>query len=228
MGDMIEFRRADGKVVPGYLAETRHPKGSVVLIHEWWGLRDEMKRVADRLAIEAGYTTLVPDLYRGVIANDAATAQATMQKMDWSSAVDDVLGAAAHLKSTLGGKVATLGFCMGGGLSLHAGMRAEGAIDAVITFYGLPPKEAGDPALLKCPLQGHWASNDNWVTPERIDAVKQRCILGKVSYEGNQYQSGHGFFNDARPEVYDYFEAKIAWERVVTFLNTNLAGITPQ
>lgn len=64
MGQTVEFQRPDGAAVKGYLAEAQHPLGSVVVIQEWWGLNDQIRGVADRFA-SAGFTALVPDLYRG-------------------------------------------------------------------------------------------------------------------------------------------------------------------
>jgi carboxymethylenebutenolidase len=64
MGSMISFQRPDGQSVGGYLAEAAAPRASVVVIQEWWGLNDQIRGVADRLA-QAGYDALVPDLYRG-------------------------------------------------------------------------------------------------------------------------------------------------------------------
>ena len=66
MGTMVSFKRPDGQELNGYLAEPAQPNGApaVVVIQEWWGLNDQIRGVADRLA-HAGYLALVPDLYRG-------------------------------------------------------------------------------------------------------------------------------------------------------------------
>ena len=64
MGQMIEFQRPDGQTAKGYLAEAANPVGAVVVIQEWWGLNDQIRGVAQRFA-SAGFTALVPDLYRG-------------------------------------------------------------------------------------------------------------------------------------------------------------------
>src|SRR4026208_57292 len=128
MGKMISFKRPDGQSVNGYLAEpAKDPSASarksgapgVVVIQEWWGLNDQIKGVADRLA-NAGYRALVPDLYRGKLGLDAKEAEHLMTNLNFGDAASqDVRGAAQYLKQT-SSKVAVTGFCMGGALTILA------------------------------------------------------------------------------------------------------------
>ncbi len=80
MGEMVQFKRPDGKTCPGYLATPKTGSGAhgFVCIQEWWGLNDQIKKTADRLA-EAGYRALVPDLYRGKVAKAADEASHMMK-----------------------------------------------------------------------------------------------------------------------------------------------------
>src|SRR5919108_3417273 len=120
MGQMITFKRADGADCKGYLAE---PAGNdkapgVVVIQEWWGLNDQIKGVADKLAA-AGYRALVPDLYRGKVALDANEANHLMTGLNFGDAAgQDVRGAVQYLKSNGSKKVGVTGFCMGGALTI--------------------------------------------------------------------------------------------------------------
>ena len=77
MGSTVTFKRPDGQTVQGYLAEAANARASVVVIQEWWGLNDQIRGVADRLAL-AGYTALVPDLYRGKSTIEAEEAHHLM------------------------------------------------------------------------------------------------------------------------------------------------------
>src|SRR5690606_34377782 len=101
MGKTVSFKRPDGKDVSGYLAEPAGGKGpGVVVIQEWWGLTDQIKGVADKLA-GAGYRALVPDLYRGKATLDAKEAEHLMNGLDFGDAASqDVRGAVQYLKST--------------------------------------------------------------------------------------------------------------------------------
>ena len=95
MGSMVTFQRPDGQSVNGYLAEPLHAAGApaIVVIQEWWGLNDQIRGVADRLAL-AGYQALVPDLYRGQSTVEAEEAHHLMSGLDFGDAASqDVRGA---------------------------------------------------------------------------------------------------------------------------------------
>jgi carboxymethylenebutenolidase len=115
MGEMIQFNRPDGKTCPGYLATPKAGSAApgFVCIQEWWGLNDQIKKTADRLA-EVGYRALVPDLYRGKVAKAADEASHMMKGLNFPDAAEqDIRGAVHYLKQS-SKKVAVGGFCMGG------------------------------------------------------------------------------------------------------------------
>lgn len=222
MGERIEFNRADGEKVPGYLAEPKDGKAGspgLVVIQEWWGLNRQIQKVADRFAT-AGYRALVPDLYRGKVASTADEAQHLMSGLDWPSAEKDVQGALRHLKSA-GGKAGVLGFCMGGAVTLLAAAHVP-EVDAGVCFYGIPPTEAADPSRIRAPMLLHFATRDDWCTPASVAALESRLKLGNVRYQLYRYDAAHAFFNEARPEVYDAASATSAWDRTLAFLGAHL------
>src|SRR5947209_19139977 len=112
MGQMITFRRPDGKECNGYLATSAQVDKApgIVVIQEWWGLNDQIRGVADKLAA-SGYRALVPDLYRGKVALQANEAEHLMKGLDFAMAAgQDVRGAVQHLKATGSAKVGVTGF----------------------------------------------------------------------------------------------------------------------
>src|SRR5919197_2769088 len=119
MSKTIEYKRPDGKTVKGYLAEptvgSKAP--GMVVIQEWWGLNDQIKGVADKLA-KAGDRALVPDLYRGKVALEANEAKHLMEGLNFGEAAgQDIRGAVQYLKQS-SKKVGVTGFCMGGALTV--------------------------------------------------------------------------------------------------------------
>src|SRR5258707_1775563 len=160
MGKMIDFKRPDGQSVQGYLAEPpRVNAPGIVVIQEWWGLNDQIKGVADKLAA-AGYRALVPDLYRGKLALQAHEAEHLMKGLNFGDAAgQDVGGAVNYLKASGSPKVAVTGFCMGGALALLAAVNLT-ELDAAIVWYGVPPREYVDASKIKIPLLVHWAIRD--------------------------------------------------------------------
>src|SRR5260370_11786108 len=159
MGKTISFKRPDGKSVNGYLAEPAQgaKAPAMVVIQEWWGLNDQIRGVADKLAA-AGYRAVVPDLYRGKVALAANEAEHLMTSLNFGDAAgQDVRGAVQHLKSTGSAKVGVTGFCMGGALTLLAAVNVPEA-DAAAVWYGFPPLEYVDATKIKAPPLGHFAA----------------------------------------------------------------------
>jgi len=156
MGEMIQFNRPDGKTCPGYLATPQAGSAApgFVCIQEWWGLNDQIKKTADRLA-EAGYRSLVPDLYRGKVAKASDEASHMMANLNFPDAAEqDIRGAVQYLKQS-SKKVAVGGFCMGGSLTILAAVRVP-EMDAGACFYGIPDLPAAELKKIEIPLICHF------------------------------------------------------------------------
>ncbi len=225
MGKTIQFKRPDGKTCPGYLATAREDADAnlpgFVVIQEYWGLNDQIKKTADRLA-EAGYRALVPDLYRGKLATAADEASHLMTGLNFlDAATQDIRGAVQYLKQT-SKKVVVGGFCMGGALTLLCAGRVP-EMDAGACFYGIPPAQLLDPKSINVPLTCHFANHDDWCTPAKIDELETILKQSKSKFEMYRYDAHHAFMNESRPEVYDAMCAKTAWERTHNFLGNALA-----
>src|SRR5258708_6074684 len=220
---LIEITRPDGKKAPGYLAlpENDERAPGVVVVQEWWGLNAQIKGVADRLA-QAGFRALVPDLFRGKLAKDRQEASHMMNGLDWGDAAQqDLRGAFQHMKSRNPAKVAVLGFCMGGALTVIVGAKLAG-VDAGVCFYGIPPEQAADPTQLRIRMQFHFATHDDWCSPAAVRKLEQALTKANVAHELYSYDAQHAFMNEARPEVYDANAAKLAWARAIEFLRKKL------
>ncbi len=227
MGDRITFKRPDGQMASGYLATPAEGSqaGGLVVLQEWWGLNDQIKQVADRLAT-VGYQALVPDLYQGKLATSPAEAQELMMGLNWGEAASqDIQGAIHQLKNSdqkPNQKVAVIGFCMGGALTLISAANLTG-VDAAVCFYGIPPAEAADPSQIRIPVQAHFANQDDWCTPALIAQLEEKLQQAPASYELYRYDAEHAFFNDQRPDVYNPEAAQAAWDRSLSFLKTHVA-----
>lgn len=222
MGEMIEVKRPDGKTCPAYLATPSAGDSApgFVMIQEWWGLNDQMKGLADRLAGE-GYRVLVPDLYRGKLTSEMDEANHMMSNLNFPDAAEqDVRGCAQHLKQS-SSKVAVGGFCMGGALTIIAAVKLE-EVDAAACFYGIPPKEVADPKDVRVPFIGHFANQDDWCTPEAVNGLEASLKEGGADFALHRYDAQHAFMNEKRPEVYDEACASQAWARTLEFLRAKL------
>ena len=220
MGSMIEFARPDGGNTKGYAAMVGDKAPGIVVIQEWWGLNDQICGVADRFA-RAGYNALAPDLYRGRVTASADEANHLMSGLDFPDAThQDLRGAAQHLKGG-SGKVAVMGFCMGGALTIAAAVHVP-EFAAGVCFYGIPPKEFADAARIRIPIQGHFANKDDWCTPAAVDDLEKTLRATSVRHEIYRYEAAHAFANE-RSAAYDVNCANLAWERMSGFLKALIA-----
>jgi carboxymethylenebutenolidase len=223
-GQMIEFR-SNGGTGRGYLSVPESGRGpGVVVIQEWWGLVPHIKEVADRFAAE-GFVALAPDLYHGDVARSPDEAGKMMMALNIGQAEKDLRGAVEYLlahEATEGGGVGTVGFCMGGALSLYAASKNE-RVAACVVFYGIHPKVEPDFDALRAPVLGLFGEKDSMVTPEVVYQLEEKLREHGKAVETHIYAGAdHAFFNDTRPEVYDAAAAADAWRRTVEFFRANL------
>jgi carboxymethylenebutenolidase len=227
---MIQFKRPDGSSVEGYLAEPADKANApgVVVIQEWWGLDDEVKSVADRLA-KAGYRALVPDLYRGKLALEANEAEHLMNGLNFGdAATQDIRGAVQYLKATGSKKVAVTGFCMGGALTILSACNVP-ELDGTVVWYGYPPLEYVDAAAIQKPMMGHWSMHDEFFSIAGVDQLEEKLKHAGASYDFYRYDTKHAFANPKSaqrglpPLEYNAEAAKLAWERTMEFFKKNLA-----
>jgi carboxymethylenebutenolidase len=196
-------------------------KGGILLLHEYWGLNDWVKSMGDRLAGE-GYLALAVDLYKGKVATDPKQAQELMANKDekWGDAVEEA--GLEWLKSNAGGgKVATLGWCMGGGESLKTSLNDPKDVDATVIFYGLPVTDVDKLKTLRGPVLGIWAKKDGWITPDKVKAFDEALTKAGVKHEFHAYDADHAFANPSGGR-YNGPAAKDAWEKTRAFLAKNL------
>jgi carboxymethylenebutenolidase len=233
MGEMVEFPSSQGTsnggAGGGYLAPAHEGAGlGVVVIQEWWGLVDHIVDVCDRFAAE-GFTALAPDLYHGKAVPNGEPDEAAKAAMalDLPRAARDLSGAVDFLQAhpaVRGHGVAVVGFCMGGGLALWLATLRPDAVRAVVPFYGIAPRDTQpDWSALTAAVEGHYAEHDHLAPPEAVAAFEAQLLdLGKevrvFSYPG----TGHAFFNDTRPEIYNEDAARQAWVRTLEFLRAKL------
>ena len=229
MGKTISFKRPDGKDVAGYLAEPAQGAAApaLVVIQEWWGLNDQIRGVADKMAA-AGYRALVPDLYRGKVALAANEAEHLMNGLNFGDAAgQDVRGAVQYLKGSGSAKAGVTGFCMGGALTVLSAVNVP-EMDAGVIWYGYPPLEYVDASKIKAPLMGHWATQDAAFPIAKVDELEKMLSKAGTKFEFHRYDAKHAFANEtANEKKLDMLEynpklAEQAWQRTMDFLAKTL------
>jgi carboxymethylenebutenolidase len=224
--EMVQFA-SNGATAEGYLSVPETGSGAgVVVLQEWWGLVPHIKDVCDRFAAE-GFVSLAPDLYHGRATTSPDEAGKMMMALDIDRAEKDLRGAILYLlahPATARGRVGTVGFCMGGALSLYAASKNE-QVGACVVFYGVHPNVKPDLENLRAPVLGLFAERDKSVPPDAVRALERRLNeLGKPNEMHVYPDADHAFFNDTRPEVYKPDAAQDAWRRTIDFFRANLSA----
>jgi len=224
MGELVNFK-SNGGTTTGYLAVPESGNGpAVVVIQEWWGLVDHIKDVCDRFASD-GFVALAPDVYHGEVAKSPDEAGKMMMALRIDEAEKDLSGAVNYLLenfATAGNKVGTVGFCMGGALSLYAATKNNN-VGACVVFYGIHPNVKPDLQNLRGPVLGIYAERDKSVPLATVHELEQKIKALDKPVETHIYPgTDHAFFNDTRPEVYNAAAATDAWRRTSEFLRKNL------
>ena len=214
-------RLASGKSVHAYLAmPAKTPAPAIVIIHEWWGLNDQIKAVTAEFANQ-GYLALAIDLMGGAVATTRAAASAQMKAVNGAQADETaahwVNWMRGHDKST--GKVSTVGWCFGGGWSLNASISRP--VDATVIYYGRVTRTAQDLARLKGRVLGHFATQDKWINKNMVGAFEAAMKGADKPVASHWYEANHAFANPTSAR-YDAGDAKLAWTRTLDFFRANL------
>jgi len=203
-----------------YAPEGKGPFPGIVVIHEWWGLNDWVKEQALKLS-DQGYVALAIDLYRGKVATTPDEAHELMRGLPEDRSARDLHAAFEFLKSQPNVKkdrIASIGWCMGGGYSLDVALQEPTLRAAVINYGHL----ASDPASLKkinASILGLFGGQDRGIPPEDVKKFEQSLKQQGKKVEVVIYpNAGHAFENPNNKDGYRADDAADAWRRTVTFL----------
>ena len=216
-----ELWMADQSVAAFFVEPEIAPAGSVLLIHEWWGLNQQIKNVALKMG-GLGYLALAVDLYGGNVAMDPNEARELMNEVHPDIATETLVTWIDWLRgqSKSNGKVGTLGWCFGGGWSLNASIAAP--VDATVIYYGRCAKGAEELSALSGPVQGHFATRDQWINQEMVGGFEKAMDEAGKTYENYWYEADHAFANPTS-ERHDQEDAQLAWTRTLQFIDQHLS-----
>jgi carboxymethylenebutenolidase len=217
----------------GYLAmpqDAAEPLPGIIVIHEWWGLNDNIKAMTRRLAGE-GYVALAVDLYGGEAAETPEAARALMSKLleeDPDAARNNLQQAYVYLeKYALAPLVASIGWDLGGGLSLQTALQYPNALDAMVMYYGQVVTGADRLAPLNVPLLGFFGAEDKSILVRDVQSFRAALKeLGKDAEVLIVPRADHAFANPGS-RSYDENAASEAWITTVAFLERHLKPGAP-
>jgi len=230
-GTMVPMK-SGSETIQAYLAAPAPPRAgttspALVIVHEWYGLSDWVKGVADRFAAQ-GYVVIAPDLYRGKLAtaDQPELAHELMRGLPDARAIRDLRAGAAYLRTRHDlkpGRTAIIGFCMGGRLALLASLD-RGPFDATAVCYGSPETDPAHLRTLHGPVLGIYGADDRGIGADQTGPFE--TSLRKVGhlYAVKTYPGvGHGFLRDAGSPAGEA-QQKLAWTEIDGFLGTAIGG----
>ncbi len=224
---------SDGRTFSAHCAVPDRPGPGILLFQEIFGVNDNMRGLADRLARE-GFVVLVPDVFwriePGFERKDESSLEECMAmvgRLDWDTVPEDVSATHAQLLSLpeCTGTAGAVGFCLGGTLAFLAAARSRvdgKGLDAAVSYYG-----SGNNGLLgmlddvPCPVLFHYGDRDPWISQADVAEV-EAAVQGRPGMRLERYDAGHAFSNWDAPSMYDEAAASAAWTSTLGFLGEHL------
>ncbi len=223
--DTVSIRTAGGRTVRASVALPSAQRApAVMLIHEWWGLNDQIKAVAADYA-RSGHVALAIDLYDGKVATSPAEAQALMQatmkepKAGFETCAAWIDWLKQHPRAT--GSVGTVGWCFGGGWSLNASIARP--VEATVIYYGHVLRSVDQLKKLKGPVMGHFARQDRFIDAKMVGAFEKTMAEAgrKDDLQVFWYDADHAFANPSGNR-FDEAAARLARSRTAAFFRQHL------
>jgi carboxymethylenebutenolidase len=223
----VVYTTSDGQAISGWLARPKNASGELpglIVIHEWWGLNDNIRRAAERLAGE-GYIALAVDLHRGKTADTPKDAMAMGRVLgeNEAPALANLADAHAYLMNQAGAtKVGVIGWCQGGRWSMETTLAMPEKIAATVVYYGRVPEDRETVAVIQSPVLGIFAGEDFIVPPRLVYRFAAAMADEKKDLEFYMYRDAAHAFSNPSGEDYNAEAAADAWLRTTAFLERNL------
>lgn len=244
----LKFSSKSGKEAQGFTQICGEPPGwkvqspGTILLHDWWGLDKYMRWQTERYTDVMRTLTVSPDFFNGKTVGspfhtdeERNEAIELMKNFDYGPAMDIIAGAIEHIKTiertipngekynAYKGKIALIGFGMGGGLALAAASQFP-EVSAVVSFYGLPKPGTFDASKVQAEVMGHFVKDDEFAKPEDADKLKAELEskgkkVSTFTYVGDDlFPARRGFVDDFHFMLHQPIHAKEAWMQTAKML----------
>ncbi|MES2524763.1 MAG: dienelactone hydrolase family protein [Gemmatimonadota bacterium] len=230
--ETVTYATVNGKPVKGFLAKPAARAGragqggrsgpALLVVHEWWGLNDNIRDIAKRYAGE-GYTVLAVDLFGRVATTpDVAMGlyQAAMKNIP--AGEQNVGQAVAYLKKQGASSIGTVGYCFGGHWSLRAGLAGGPNVNAVVVYYGAPITDPAQLSRLKAPVLGLYGGKDESIPLDSVRAMERALKQAGRKVDVTVFPTANHAFANPSGQSYDAAAAESAWTKSLAFLKANL------
>ena len=223
--ETVTYGTVGGTAIKGFLARPAAGAATgraILVVHEWWGLNENIQSVAKRYAGE-GYTVLAVDLF-GRVATSPDTAMVLYQTAmkNVPAGEQNLAAAIAYLKKAGATSIGAVGYCFGGHWSLRAGLVGGNDLKAVVMYYGAPITNPVEIARLKAPVLGLFGGQDRGIPVDSVRAMEQVMKGAGRSVSINVYADANHAFANPSGQAYNAKAAEDAWSKSLAFFAANL------
>ena len=221
IGKAITYSTPDGKTADAFvfMAKTK-TNNYLLVVHEWWGLNDWIKKESEQLYTDLGNVNVIDlDLYDGKVATTREDAGKFMQAVKDDRAQAIIKGAIIYIGPNA--RIATIGWCFGGGWSLQTALMAGKQAIACVMYYGMPEQDVNKLKTLNCDVLGNFAAKDQWINPKVVAQFETNMKTAGKKVTTHEFDADHGFANPSNP-IYNSQATTEAYKYTLEFLKPRL------
>ena len=229
ISERLPYAEVNDELVYGHFvfpADMVEPLPAIIMIHEWWGLNDNIRAMADRLAGE-GYIVLAVDLFGGETATTAEEARVRMLSVveNPAPASENIRKAYEFVGATAGApRIGSLGWCFGGGWSLNTAMLFPEDLDATVIYYGQVTDDEEKLRAISAPILGLFGAEDKGITVSSVRQFEGALERLRKDFEIHIYPGADHAFANPSGTAYKADAAEDAWQKTLDFLSRHLAA----
>ena len=218
-GEMIEFKTADGKMANAFLIKAPQKSNKYLFVYqEWWGLNDHIKKQAEVFYNDLkDVNVLAIDMYDGKIATTPEEAGKYMSGADPKRLQTIINGAIDFAGKDA--KIASVGWCFGGGLSLKSAISEGKQAVGCVMYYGMPEKDVKKLKMLNCDVLGLFAAKEQWISPAVVAQFEKDMATADKRVKVKSYNAEHAFANPSNPK-FDKEAAQDAYSLTINYLKS--------
>ena len=218
-GEMIEFKTADGKMANAFLIKAPKKSNKYLFVYqEWWGLNDHIKKQAEVFYNDLKDVNVVAiDMYDGKIATTPEEAGKYMSGADPKRLQTIINGAIDFAGKDA--KIASVGWCFGGGMSLKSAISEGKQAVGCVMYYGMPEKDVEKLKTLNCDVLGLFAGKEQWISPAVVAQFEKDMATAGKKVTAKSYNAEHAFANPSNPK-FDKEAAQDAYSLAINYLKS--------
>jgi carboxymethylenebutenolidase len=217
IGKAITYQTPDGKTANAYELKAKTPTNNYLLVvHEWYGLNDYIKQESEKLYNDLGNVNVIAiDLYDGKVATNSQDAGKYMQSVKEDRAAAIIKGAITYVGAKA--RIATIGWCFGGGWSLQSTLITGKQAIGCVMYYGMPEQDVAKLKTINTDVLGLFGNLDQWINPKVVAQFEANMKAAGKKLTVYQYDANHGFANPSNP-AYNSDATKDAYAHTIAFL----------